>query len=87
MLCMKRKPNEHEEFESWEVLTTFLPRQWQEKARATGALRRTRVFQNAETLLRTLLLHLGLGFSLSRTSRGLEAAIGFNVMVQVGLCS
>jgi Transposase DDE domain len=52
----------------WTILTTFLPPGWAEMARTTGALRRVRDFPDAETLLRTLLLHVANGYSLAETA-------------------
>ena len=54
--------------EDWDVLATFLPCDWQEKARELGALRRCRKFANAGALLRTLLIHLADGCSLRETA-------------------
>ena len=54
--------------DDWQVLLTFLPSGWQGKAKELGALRRCRKFENAETLLRTLLIHLADGCSLRETA-------------------
>lgn len=54
--------------DDWEVLKSFLPMGWQEKARELGALRRCRKFGDAEVLLRTLLIHLADGCSLRETA-------------------
>ena len=53
--------------EDWFLLLTFLPRNWQEVAAETGALKRLRKDKSPENLLRTLLLHLGCGHSLRET--------------------
>ncbi len=53
--------------DDWQVLQSFLPMGWQEQARTLGALRRCRKFADAETLLRTLLIHLADGCSLRET--------------------
>jgi len=53
--------------ENWSVLLTFLPAGWEESARQLGALRRCRKFAGAESLLRTLLIHLADGCSLRET--------------------
>lgn len=53
--------------ENWAMLLTFLPTGWEERARQLGALRRCRKFANAESLLRTLLIHLADGCSLRET--------------------
>lgn len=57
-----------EEFEDWEVLCSFLPAGWEDKAREYGALRRARGVADARALLRILLLHVGAGCSLAETS-------------------
>lgn len=54
--------------EGWAVIERVLPEGWQEAARRTGALRRTRGFKDAETLLRVLLIHLVDGCSLRETA-------------------
>ena len=54
--------------DDWQVLMTFLPPGWQTKAKELGALLRCRVFENAEDLLRTLLIHLAEGCSLRETA-------------------
>lgn len=51
----------------WGVLLSFLPESWQELAKKTGALLRSRKF-TPETLLRSLLIHLADGCSLRETS-------------------
>jgi hypothetical protein len=53
--------------ENWPVLLMFLPTGWEESARELGALRRCRKFAGAESLLRTLLIHLADGCSLRET--------------------
>lgn len=58
----------------WEVLLTFFPATWQQKAKELGALRRCRKFAGAESLVRTLLIHLADGCSLRETT--LRAAQG-----------
>ena len=50
--------------EDWDVLLGFLPSDWRELARETGALKGLRKDKSVESLLRTLLLHLGCGHSL-----------------------
>lgn len=59
--------------EDWDVLTRFLPDGWQEQARLTGALRRARAF-DADTLLRSLLIHLAQGCSLRETAARVSAS-------------
>ena len=53
--------------EDWEVLLSFLPQDWRELARDTGALKGLRKDKAVDNLLRTLLLHLGCGHSLRET--------------------
>ncbi len=50
--------------EDWQVLLGMFPASWQELGRSTGAVRRLRGFDSLENLLRTLLLHVGWGWSL-----------------------
>jgi hypothetical protein len=57
-----------EEIENWAVIRRFLPLGWEEEARSSGALKRTRGVSGAEALLRTLLIHLANGCSLAETS-------------------
>lgn len=65
-----------EAMESWEVLKQFLPQGWENEARRSGALRRTRGVQDAAALLRVLLLHLAQGCSLAETAvRAREAGL------------
>jgi hypothetical protein len=54
--------------EDWDVLTGLFPHGWQEEAMRTGAVERLRGFSSADMLLRTLLLHVGNGFSLRETA-------------------
>ncbi len=54
--------------DNWHVILSFLPDGWEEKARELGALQRCRKFANAESLLRTLLIHLADGCSLRETA-------------------
>jgi hypothetical protein len=56
------------EADDWEVVQRLLPRGWQAKARELGALRRTREFPDAQTLLRVMFIHLGEGCSLRETA-------------------
>ena len=49
------------------MLTSFLPENWRELAARTGALRGLRKDKSPESLLRTLLIHLGCGHSLRET--------------------
>lgn len=54
--------------DNWHVVLSFLPNGWEEKARELGALLRCRKFANAESLLRTLLIHVADGCSLRETA-------------------
>ena len=54
--------------QDWQYLLTFLPEGWREQARELGALVRCRKFPDAESLLRTLLIHLADGCSLRETA-------------------
>jgi hypothetical protein len=60
--------------ENWPVLGTLLPPDWQEKAVSTGAVERLRGFRSLSDLLRTLLLHVGKGYSLRETAVRAKAA-------------
>lgn len=51
----------------WELLQTFLPAGWENKAIELGALTRPRGVKNPETLMRILLIHLSDGCSLRET--------------------
>lgn len=53
--------------EDWEYLMTFLPDEWEMKAKELGALLRCRKFTDAESLLRILFIHLADGCSLRET--------------------
>jgi len=53
--------------EDWNVLTTLFPSDWKELATATGALKGLRKNKSEESLLRTVLIHLGCGYSLRET--------------------
>jgi hypothetical protein len=63
----------------WNVLLSFLPSDWEALASRHGALTRLRGFDSAESLLRTLMIHLGQGCSLRETAvraqRGGVAAV------------
>lgn len=54
--------------DDWTILTSFLPEEWQSKAVELGALARKRKINNAETLLRVLLIHLADDKSLRTTA-------------------
>jgi hypothetical protein len=62
--------------EDWDLLQTFFPKDWQELAVTTQALKGLRQDKSAANLLRTLLLHLGCGYSLRETvTRAREAGL------------
>jgi hypothetical protein len=56
------------EFEDWRVLVGLFPSTWEQLGRSSGAVRRLRGFSSIESLLRTLLLHVGCGWSLRETA-------------------
>lgn len=56
------------ELDDWEIICSFLPEGWQEKARSCGALTRARGIRGAEALLRLLLIHVATGCSLAETA-------------------
>lgn len=53
--------------EDWDVLMSLFPKDWQEKAEKTKALKGLRKNKSAADLLRTLLIHLACGYSLRET--------------------
>ena len=54
--------------EDWQVLQGLFPAGWEELGRSTGAISRLRGFNSLGDLFRTLLLHVGCGWSLRETS-------------------
>lgn len=60
--------------EDWALLRQFLPAGWEDQARRSGALRRARGVDGAESLLRVLLMHLAAGCSLAETAARAQAA-------------
>lgn len=54
--------------EDWPVLMSFFPSNWIEMASATSALKGLRKDKDAENYLRTLLLHVGCGYSMRETA-------------------
>lgn len=54
--------------EDWQVLLGLFPPDWVELGRSTGAVARLRGFDSLNDLLRTLLLHVGCGWSLRETA-------------------
>lgn len=56
------------DLENWQVLLGLFPPEWRQLGRSTGAVRRLRGFSSLDALLRTLLLHVGCGWSLRETA-------------------
>jgi hypothetical protein len=54
--------------EDWEVLQGLFPSGWEELGRSSGAVARLRGFNSLNDLFRTLLLHVGCGWSLRETA-------------------
>jgi hypothetical protein len=54
--------------EDWQVLMGLFPPGWEELGRSAGAVARLRGFNSLNNLLRTLLLHVGCGWSLRETA-------------------
>ncbi len=53
--------------EDWKLLVSFFPANWRELAVSTNALKGLRKDKSEENMLRTLLIHLGCGYSLRET--------------------
>src|SRR3990172_594103 len=53
--------------ENWKVLVSLFPKDWVERAWEAGAVERLRGFGDESALMRTLLLHVGRGYSLRET--------------------
>lgn len=60
--------------EDWRVLSGLFPADWEQLGRRTGAVTRLRGFDSLSDLLRTLLLHVGFGWSLRETA--VQAKLG-----------
>lgn len=74
---MAKQTSEDALNEEWSVLRRFLPPGWEEQARHSGALQRSRGVDGAEALLRILLIHLAAGCSLAETAaRAQQAGLG-----------
>jgi len=58
----------------WSIITSFLPPNWRELARTTGALTREREIRDPSTLLLLILLHVGTGLSMRQTAARAERA-------------
>jgi len=54
--------------EDWQILVALFPSDWQLLARNTFAVARLRGFDSVENLFRTVLLHVGCGWSLRETA-------------------
>jgi hypothetical protein len=54
--------------EDWVVLLSLFPAGWEDAARKAGAVTRLRGFDSIDDLMRTLLLHVGTGWSLRETA-------------------
>lgn len=53
--------------ENWRVLASLFPVSWQQMAWYSGAIERLRGVSSYEVLLRMILLHVGMGYSLRET--------------------
>ena len=53
--------------EDWAVLRSFFPDNWEVLAQTTDALKGLRKDKSAESLMRTMLIHVGCGYSLRET--------------------
>ena len=60
--------------EDWRILLSLLPLGWEQQAVLSGSVERLRGFGSVGDLLRTLLLHVGRGYSLRETSVRARAA-------------
>jgi hypothetical protein len=54
--------------ENWQVLQSLFPAGWEELGRRSGAVARLRGFNSLNDLFRTLLMHVGCGWSLRETA-------------------
>ena len=54
--------------EDWKILLGLFPPNWEIEARRSGAVARLRGFDSVNEVLRTLLLHVGCGYSLRETA-------------------
>lgn len=53
--------------EDWKLLLSMLPKNWKQLAKSTNALKGLRQDKSEENLLRTILIHVGCGYSLRET--------------------
>lgn len=58
----------------WSIITEFLPSDWRELARSSGAFTRGREIRDPDALLLLLLLHVGTGLSMRQTAARAERA-------------
>lgn len=58
----------------WSIITGFLPPDWRELARTTGAFTRGREIRDPSTLLLLIMLHVGAGLSMRQTAARAECA-------------
>ena len=56
------------ELENWNIVRGLFPSGWEQLGRTSGAVKRLRGFSSLEALLRTLLMHVGGGWSLRETA-------------------
>ena len=56
------------ELDDWQILLGLFPSEWRQLGRSSGSVRRLRGFPSLDALLRTLLLHVGCGWSLRETA-------------------
>src|ERR1700688_2937543 len=54
--------------EDWQVLLGLFPAGWEDLGKSTGAVARLRGFNSLNDLFRTLLMHVGCGWSLRETA-------------------
>ena len=54
--------------EDWNLLLSLFPAAWEELGRKTGAITRLRGFDSVANVLRTVLMHVGTGWSLRETA-------------------
>src|SRR6266849_9669227 len=56
------------DLENWQVLRSVFTAGWEQLGRTSGAVKRLRGFASLEAVLRTLLMHVGCGWSLRETA-------------------
>ena len=71
--------------EDWQILLGLFPSEWRQLGRSSGAVRRLRGFPSLDALLRTLLLHMGCGWSLrERLGKALQQWKGLASLIECG---